>query len=542
MGVENSNNVTNPFTGSEQNNSVISANKLAAIHVLAGLIKDPLLFANNNYRFEVEDFPERFHKIVFGAIKHLAESGMEKISYLDIDQLLKGYPTQYSIFTNNRGVEYIQHCCEIYKEEKFQYYYDSLKKYSLLNQMVLKGIDIKELYNPDEIDPTKLAAKQIELDKKNVNDIILYAETKVIQLKEQFGSNKDSVENHAGDGLRELKERLKTKPDMGLPSLSPKLTTVLRGFRPGCLVIESSGAGFGKSRRANGEACHLAVPEYYDVDSQKWVKTNYNRSVLVIETELEEFECQQMWMAFIAGVPESKIKDGAYTAEEEARIDHAIELLEKSNLYFVSITNYDIDDIVNTIKKYKQLHNIDIVFFDYLMETLKITSSINSKSKGQGMRTDQVLLAFTSALKDLAKTQSIFIWTATQLSGDFKEAKQLDASYLRSAKSIADKADAGYILMKVREQDKELIAQYCNRGFELEPNFVWHIYKVRAGSYQDIKLYINYDRSTCQVHDCFATDRDGALIDIDDANIENVLNKTRQDPHSVEWDDEEEDF
>lgn len=541
MGVENLNSASNLFIGSEQNNSVVSANKLAAIHVLAGLIEDPLLFSDNNYRFEVEDFPERFHKIVFAAIKHLAESGMAKISYIDIDQLLKGYPTQYSIFVQNRGVEYIQHCCKIYQKEKFKYYYDSLKKYSLLEQMVAKGIDIKEIYDPDEINPDILAKKQLALDSKTVNDIILYAETKIIQLKEQFGSNKDMVENHAKDGLRELKERLKQKPDMGLPSLSPKLTTVLRGFRGGSLVIESSGAGFGKSRRANGEACHLAVPEYFDVESQKWVKSPYQRSVLVIETELEEEECQQMWMAFIAGVPESKIKDGKYTAEEEARIDHAIDLLEQSNLYFVSVTNYDVDDIVNIIKKYKQLHNVDIVFFDYLMETLKITASMNRQNKGQGMRTDQVLLAFTSALKDLAKTQNIFIWTATQLSGDFKEAKQLDASYLRSAKSIADKADAGYILMKVREQDKEVISQYCNQGFELEPNFVWHVYKVRAGSFQDIKIYINYDRGTCQVHDCFATDRDGKLIVIDNANVENILDATRVDPHSEE-EDEEEDF
>lgn len=524
----------------ESQTNTAPSNKLAVIHVLAGLISDPLLFSDDNYRFEVEDFPERFHQIVFGAIQHLAQAGMEKINYLDIDQLLKNYPTQYMIFSNNKGIEYIQHCLELYDVKKFDYYYHSLKKYSLLNKAQQQGISIAELYNPDIIDPVKSADMQKKLDEMSENDIILWLENKVILLKEQFGSNSDKVENHAKDGLRALKERLKETPDMGLPCLSPKLTTVLRGFRPGCLFVESSGAGFGKSRRANGEACHLAIPEYYDIEQKKWIKTGMNRPVLVIETELEEFECQQMWMAFVSGVSESHIKDGRYAPGEEERVDKAIDLIEKSNMYFVSITNYDIDDIVNTIKKYKQLHNIEFVFFDYLMETLKITSSVNNKTRGQGLRTDQVLLMFTSALKDLAKTLGIFIWTATQLSGDYKDAKQLDASYLRSAKSIADKVDAGYILMTVREQDKEVISQYCSKGFELEPNFVLNVYKVRAGSFQNIKLYINFDRSVCQVHDCFSTDSNGVLLDIDTTNIETILDENREESDKASiWNEED---
>ena len=42
-----------------------SSNKLAIIQVLAALIKNPLLFADNNYKFSISDFPEQFHQIVF---------------------------------------------------------------------------------------------------------------------------------------------------------------------------------------------------------------------------------------------------------------------------------------------------------------------------------------------------------------------------------------------------------------------------------------------------------------------------------------------
>ena len=63
-----------------------SSNKLAVIHVLAGLISDPLLFADNRYRFSVDDFPEQFHRIIFSAIEHLASDGLGRIEFIDIDE------------------------------------------------------------------------------------------------------------------------------------------------------------------------------------------------------------------------------------------------------------------------------------------------------------------------------------------------------------------------------------------------------------------------------------------------------------------------
>ena len=767
----------------------VSSNKLAVIHVLAALIKNPLLFADNNYDFSIDDFPEQFHRILFGAVEHLAKNGMETIGYIDIDQFLKQYTVQYQVFTANKGVEYIQNILAIYDPKKFDYYYHTLKKYSVINKLNEAGVDTTDIYDPNIIDPEQSAKMHANFDNLTVNDILLKEETKLILIKEKFGTNSDRVENHAGDGLRALKERLKEVPDIGLPLISPKLTTIYRGQRRGCLFMESAPTGMGKalpnsskiptpngwktigdikvgdylfdanghptkvlavfpqgekqvyeitffdgrkvrccedhlwtyttklpengevlprncktktlkeiieqeqhdeflhflndegkcylfipqqkaveypkqkhslspykygkqletcipteyledciknreklikgmirnnkhlvfkekdgelrlktsheqlakdfitlarslgyqtertidfswdikgiykvkckkakavamggvkkldyseemtcflvdnqehlfltddfvvthnSRVANGEACHLAVPEYYDPEQKKWITTNLQESVLVISTELEEYECQQMWLANIAGVPEMSIKDGRYMTDEEERVDHAIELLEKSNLYFVSITNFDIDDIVNTIKKYKQLHDVNYVYFDYLGESLKLTAGAARQTRVQGLRTDQVLLMFASALKDLAKTLNIYIWTSTQLSGDYKNAKELDAGYLRSAKSIADKVDVGSILMPIREQDKPAIQDYLAKGFELKPTAVMYVYKVRAGSFQNIKVYVHFNRDICRRYDCFVVDNEGKMIQVNDTNIELMLDQTSE--------------
>ena len=509
------------------------SSKMSVIQVLAGLITDPLLFANDRYRFNIQDFPDQFHRIVFGAIEHLAKNGMEKIGFLDIDTFLKSYEVQYKVFSENKGPEYIQRAVAMYNPKKFDYYYQTLKKYSLLRRFNEFGFSTVDILDPSILDPMKNQQMQQRFDDMSINDILGYMESKMLATKEEFGTNSYRVENKASDGLKALVDQLKETPEMGMPLLSPKLTTIVRGMRKGCLFMESAPQSYGKSRRGAGEACHLAVKEYYDANKQEWIHTGLSESVLVINTEMELRECQQMYLAFVSGVSESHIKDGRYAPGEEDRINKAIQLIEESNLYFVSVTNFDAEDIVNLIKKYKQLYNVEYVFFDYLGESSKIISSVSSKTRVQGLRTDQVLLDFSSKLKDTAKTLDIYIWTATQLSGDFKNAKDLDASFLRSAKSLADKPDAAWILMPVREQDQSVISSYCAKGFELTPNFVWSIYKVRAGSWQNIKLYFFFDRSTCQVVDCFVTDSEGHILPIADTDIkvedvEQILDATKE--------------
>ena len=504
------------------------SNKLAIINVLAALIKNPLLFADNDYRFSINDFPERFHKIVFGAIEHLALNGMQKIDYIDIDQFLKQYPNEYKVFCDNSGVTYIQNCLKNFDEKKFDYYYKTLKKFSLLNTLASRGFDTTEIYDPNILDPKESERMQNNFDNLTVNDIILNIETKIIEAKEEFGSSEDIVQNKAGDGALELIEQYKQTPEMGMPLCSPKLTTLYRGQRLGCLYMESAPQGAGKSRRAASEACHLAIPELYDLDKKAWVKTNLKESVLLISTELELAECQTMFLAYISGVKESHILDGKYIDDEEERIKKAAKLLGKAKLYFVSITNYDTDDIINLIKKYKQIYGVNYIFFDYLSETLKILSEGTRKTKVAGLRTDQILLQLSSALKDIAKQLGVYIWTASQLSGDFKNAKELDNSYLRSAKSLSDKVDVGTIMMPVREIDQPVIESYCAKGFEIVPNFVLSIYKIRRGSYQNIKVYVNFDRATCRMTDCFVTDAKGVLLPVADTNIEIVLDDTKE--------------
>ena len=78
----------------------------------------------------------------------------------------------------------------------------------------------------------------------------------------------------------------------------------------------------------------------------------------------------------------------------------------------------------------------------------------------------------------------------------------------------------------MREADKSVIAAHIAKGFELEPTHVIHIYKVRRGRFNNIRLYVHFDRATCRTTDCFVTNNEGVIVDVNDTNVELILDQT----------------
>lgn len=501
------------------------SNKMAVIQVLGNLCKNPLLLLNNNYKIFVEDFPERFHKIVFGAIQNLAIEGLKEITPIDVDQYLVSYPEATLVFSNNEGFSYLKYAIEVANIHNFEPYYNILKKYSIINRLIGLGFDVSEIYADESVVDIKESAQiQAKFNDMSLNDIITHFEGKILSVKNDYAINNCIIKNHIGDGAKEYKEQLKKEPEFGVSLTSPTLTTLYRGQRLGCLYLESSAQGVGKSRRTAAEATHLAVPEYYDIEKNKWVKTGFSEKVLMISTELDLQESQTMCWSVISGVPEHHILDGKYFGNEEERVDRAIKLLNESNFDYVSISNYNMDEIEGLIKEYYVTKGVCYFFYDYISTTIKIMSEGASKSKLGSLREDQILLMFCTRLKDLCKALHIFIWSATQLSGDWKNAKEADQQLLRGAKSLSDKIDIGSILLPVRESDKLIIEQYTTKGFTTVPTHVIHFYKGRRSRFTNIKLYIAFDRSLCRITDCFVTDNEGNLLQVDKTNVDLVIN------------------
>ena len=518
------------------NKFVPISDKASTIQVLGGLMHKPALILNPDYKLNIDDFPERFHGIVFAAIENLAKNGAEEITPADVEQYLSSpnYQVQYKFFIDNNGPIYLKTLAEVIKSEKnFAYYYNVLKKYSLLNSLAKKGFDITPFYDNTITDPAKAQHLQEQFEALTLNDIVQQYEKKLVDIKGDFCSTEGIEENRAGDGLIERLAEYERVPEMGVPLISPKLTTIFRGRRLKKFYIESAPQGEGKSRRAAGEACHIAVPWYFNTFTNSWEYTGFCQPTLLISTELELEEVQTLFAAYVSGVDEKKILDGKYSGDERERVYRAAEYIKQAPLYVVLMTNFDIDDIENVIRKYHLSHQVDYVFFDYLSSSMKIMAEGSKKTRISNLREDQILLMFSQRLKDLCNNLGIHLQSATQLNRDWKNAKEADQYLLRAATSIADKVDCATILLPTRDSDKAVIEAAQGRGFETEPNKVLHIYKVRRGHYNKVKLYVHFDYATCRMEDCFVTDNDGKLLNIEDTNVEIILDETKANKEEV---------
>lgn len=504
-------------------------NKMAVINVLSGIIQNPLLLMDENYKLTPDDFPERFYKIVFAAVDHLAHNGVKEINEAVIDDYLTNYPKQHKIFEDNRGMDYIAKAVELSSPGNFDYYYNSLKKCSVLNALESKGFDISSFYNPDIMHVDEQQVLQERLDGCSVEDILSKYELDLIDVKQMFGTESTSLECQAGDGAEELIEQLKKTPEMGMGLNSKKLTTICRGRRLKKLYMRTAPTGVGKTRLSLADACYAAVPKLYDSTKQRWVKTGNASPTLYISTELEIDELQSMILAYVSNVPEDHILDGKYESGEEARVKKAAQIIKEAPLYLVQIAQFNADDLEATIRKYKLKYNIAFVFFDYIHTSIKMLEEISRKSRGVSLREDNVLVMFADRMKSLANRLNIHIDSSTQANGDWKGAEDPDQSLIRGSKAIADKVDIGICVLSPSQKDlaavQSILAQQ-GQAFMKQPNLVYHVYKVRRGKLNHVKVFVHFDYGTLRTTDLFVTDKDYKLLNVANTTVESILDET----------------
>lgn len=131
-----------------------------------------------------------------------------------------------------------------------------------------------------------------------------------------------------------------------------------------------------------------------------------------------------------------------------------------------------------------------------------------------------MLLMFITRLKDLCNNLGVFIFTSTQVNGQWKEVRDADQNLLRGAKAIADKVDCGVVALEPTQADLEAIAPIMMGRFDEEPNLVFHVYKNRRGKWNKVKVWCRVDLGTCRIRDMFMTDNDYRLIPIELTEIE----------------------
>ena len=305
-------------------------------------------------------------------------------------------------------------------------------------------------------------------------------------------------------------------PEVGLPLEGEIYNTITRGARLKKLYIDSGSSGTGKSRRMAGNAAHLAIPMFYNTETEEWENTGIENKVLYITTELEHSEVQTLIIAYVSGVNEDKILNNKYTQEERERVELAIQYIEQyNNIVIEFLPNPSIPTIQTTIKKHVLQDDVEYVFYDYIHITSGLTDG-----RDKNTRDDVILMLVSDTLKNLANELNVHISTATQLNGDYEEKEVKNQNLIRGSKAIADKADIGAITLPVNTAEEELGRALALKLGTFEPNFITDIYKNRRGKWTGIRIWRYIDLGTCRTTDCFVTDRSNEPIDFNSTKVQ----------------------
>jgi replicative DNA helicase len=478
-----------------------------------------LLDFTDKYTIVDEDFPDEFHKIAFGAIYKLHELGAQKITLENISDFLSSRPKSAAVFKQQKGEEWLLKVSEASMSSAFDYYYSRLKKFSLLRAYDNCGIDVSDIYDPDNIFDTKKKQLQEDvLDNSTLEQIADKVDAKIDAIRLQYVDDENGEATQAAEGIVDLINRFKEHPEVGVPLYGPLINTVTRGARLKKFYLRSAATGVGKTRSMIADACYIACDKIYD-EAFGWISCGVRQPVLFITTEQELDEIQTMMLAFISNVNEEHILNGEYQGDEEERVFKAAEILAGAPLYVEELPDFSLKDVEDKIKKNIRDHDVKYVFHDYIHTSLKILEEITRRSGGIKLREDNILFMLSTRLKDICNQYGIFIMSATQLNGDYQDSKTPDQNLLRGAKAIADKIDYGSILLNVKEEDIESLGKILSSSVFDKPTIKMSIYKNRRGRYKSVILWCKADLGCCRIQPMFCTTYDYELVTMDDIKI-----------------------
>lgn len=501
--------------------------------VIGGLMKQPSLLLEYP-NIQVSDFDIKSIKICYNTIKKMFEAGVTELSPIIIDQEIENSTsTVVQLYKNEHGLDFLKEAWVESQVSNFNYYYNRLKKCSLLRRLRKAHYDISKYYiDSKDVDNPLIEAEIIgRFDNASVEEILNSVEKDYSEIRNDY-LNGGHMQGNPAEGIEKLINDLKQSPSIGASLEGAIFSSICRGARKGCFFLKSASTSAGKSRTSIFDACHLAYPKRWSHQLNCFIRAVDGDGVLIepkkvlfIVTEMDKEELQTIMLAYLSGVDEYKILTGRYdnTLAEEERVRYAAKIMKEYSGYFIieEISDPNLQNVEATIRKYVTVDNIEYCFFDYIHTT---ASMITQFSKSN-LREDVVLMLMANQLKQLAKDYGIFIFSATQVNalamGD-EEMGFKDEKSIRGSKAVADKCDVGYVMTKVSDKGWNNLVATMKASIREQkvpidiinnhPTHVLDIYKMRRGRYKMIRIWIKLNLGTGEREDLFITTADNQIL------------------------------
>ena len=342
--------------------------------ILGAICNDCSLALKDKMPLVKYDFePNQFHKIVFVSVYNLALKGVKEATEVEITEFLENYTSEYNIFTDNNGIEYIKTIRTLAKIDNFDYYWQTLKKYSLLRKYKESGFDINKFFDESK-DETKERQK---VDKVSIDDIVNYYDKLQCDIKNDFLFNNDIEEIICGDGFDNLLDELEKEPMVGGQLASPILTNLYRGWCKGHLLLRGAPSSFGKTLMSIMDLLMVGCLKIWNEDEQKFVDNPYYQGkAVLIHSEQKSFtEIQPRVVSVLAKINYSTVLDGNYTKEEKQRLIEAGRILKESEFKIVNYPNFTSSGMREKCKQLA-LEGYEYFYQDYIWNNSYIISDM----------------------------------------------------------------------------------------------------------------------------------------------------------------------
>ena len=170
------------------------------VQLIGNIYNNPrLLEKDDKYHFTEKDFVNEFHQIVFASLYNLYQLGAKTLSIQAVESYLSTRPKAEAIYKANKGAEYILKCSEIADINQFDYYYNKLKKMSLLRAYNDLGLNLDWLYDPDSLDTKELQQQSDKLDNMSLEEISDLINNKIDAIKMEYVQNVSDGGSQIGD-------------------------------------------------------------------------------------------------------------------------------------------------------------------------------------------------------------------------------------------------------------------------------------------------------------------------------------------------------
>lgn len=138
----------------------------------------------------------------------------------------------------------------------------------------------------------------------------------------------------------------------------------------------------------------------------------------------------------------------------------------------------------------------------------------------------EILLMFSTALKDLAVELHVFVMSSTQVNSNADSNQNIrNEASIAGSRSIINKADVGVIMARPTKEELDFLKN--EGGISFTPNIVTDVYKVRSGEWNQVRIWSDVNLGNLRKKDLFVTNARMEVL-----NIGNNFN------YKLSWEDE----